>query len=98
VPRVEIDERFWFLREDPDLAEHSRVNGAHELLAENIEAVGYVDFNDVLLVFEGTLSEFFVVVVVVEEAFAEKVLWGWGVRLSVNMGAIGRTYEAVEVV
>lgn len=39
VLRVEIDEWLWGVWVEPDLAEDAHVDGAHELLPENVEAV-----------------------------------------------------------
>lgn len=38
---VEVDEWLWIVRVDPDLAEDAHVDGAHELLSQDVETVSY---------------------------------------------------------
>jgi hypothetical protein len=40
MQRVEIREWLWFQGIPPNLAENADVDGAHELLAEDVETVG----------------------------------------------------------
>jgi len=55
------------------LTEDAGVNGAHELLADYVEAVADVDLHDVLLVLECALAKVFVVVVVVFQRLSQEV-------------------------
>lgn len=77
VLRVEVDKRHRLgvaRRLPPYLSEHSDVGDAHELLAQNVQAVGDVESDNLLAVLEGSLSQLFVVVVVPLEHPAKEVL------------------------
>jgi len=64
VVGVEIDKRLHGLGKHPDLPEDADVDGAHQLLADDVHAVRGVHAHDVIVVHEGALAERLVVVVV----------------------------------
>lgn len=71
--RVEIDVRLRTLRIQPDLAEYADVDSAHELLSDDIQAVCGMSADDEVVVFERSLAEAMVVIVVPVERLTEEV-------------------------
>jgi len=88
---IEVNKWHWFLLIPPNLSKHTRINGAHELLSENIKTVRFdqsayldilefrtklltnVPFYDIFFILESPFTQTFVVVVVILQAFAQKV-------------------------
>lgn len=70
---VEVDEGLGGLGIPPDLAQESRVGGAHQLLAHDVQTVGHVVADDVVVVHEGALALGTVVVDVVVERLTHQV-------------------------
>lgn len=70
---IEVNERIRILTKRPHLSQHAHINHAHELLAQNVEAVRNVKPDDVVLVRECTFAESVVVVIVVVEGLAQQV-------------------------
>lgn len=68
---VEVHIRFWRVTVPPYLAQHTYVDGTHELLTDDVEAVGDMVTDDVVVVLEGTFAQLVVIVIVVVEGLAE---------------------------
>lgn len=68
---VEVHVRLWVIGMDPNLAQDSSVNGAHELLSQDVQTVGHVPSDDKIVVLESPLTELVVVIVVVVERLAQ---------------------------
>lgn len=56
MPSVEINKRLGILGVYPNLAQHTRVNGTHEFLPEDIEAMCNVYFDHMIFVCKRTFA------------------------------------------
>lgn len=77
VLRIEVHERhrsLFYVWLVPDLTKYANIGNAHQLLAQNVQAMGHMIADDVFAVHEGPLFLLFVVIIIPLECLSEKVL------------------------
>jgi hypothetical protein len=68
---IEVNERlrpFWI---PPHLSQHADIHAAHQLLAEDIKAVSYMIFQNVVVVFEWTFALGMVIIIIIEKRLTQ---------------------------